>query len=171
MHRTRSSSPRALYTSLEVAEVRDTCVPPRNTYSPNPHELTTYDTKHTYALPIQHTAMRYTLAVYEARYDGRSPGHCAVTDRWIVPINKREGVYPVSSLISSSALVSWLAHVRGIYLPTYTLIARWWRWSSLFINASSLTFFLRIIMPDRCGEIREPEMDEETKQEFMEKYS
>ena len=50
-----------MYTSLEVAEVQDTCVPPRNTYRPNPHELTTYDRKH-----IQYVATRYTLAYTEA---------------------------------------------------------------------------------------------------------
>lgn len=116
MHRTRSSSPRALYTSLEVAEVRDTCVPPRNTYSPNPHELTTYDSKHTYALPIQHNAMRYTSGIRD-RYDGRSPGHCAVTDRWIVPINKRGSLPGILSDILECP--RFLTCPRTWHLPTY----------------------------------------------------
>jgi len=57
-----NASWRALCTSPEAAEVRDTCVPPRNTRKApaNPRELTTYGSQA--RTPIQHIATRYTLA-------------------------------------------------------------------------------------------------------------
>lgn len=76
----------ALYTSLEVAKVRDTCVPPRNTY--RPHELTTYDLALT-ADPMHRDVVHFS--VYGAD-TGRSPGHCPVTDAGLsLLIKEREG--------------------------------------------------------------------------------
>lgn len=164
MHRTRCSSPRALYTSPEVAghvcaTSEHILAKPARTY--NIQIASTRCRSDTHRNAIHFSGVR-------GRYARRSPDHCAVTDRWIVPINKREGNLP-GILLDILECPRFLTCPRtwhlSTYLSTYTFIARWWRWSFLFINASSPTSFLRRIIPDRCGEIWEPRMDEETKQQ------